>query len=420
LVYVDYAAAKDAKSKLAVLDKWSKQFPDSQLAKERDEMYLPLYEETKDYRKLVDKSVELLNKVPTHYLATIHVIQKVPMLPQPTAKDLELAEKLGREAMDNTDKIRPAQLDDAGWAKAKPDVIGIGRQAVIFSLTKKNDLKGLEAEYRKVLQADPTQAAYSFLLGQAIYNQATAAKDVSRYPEVMFHWARALESTGLNSLQPAQKTQISTSLEQLYKAYHGDLSDLDKVKTVAKANVFPPADFKIVDKNTIAKEKFANAQAYDAAHPIEAWWRDEMRGVLTGPDSAKNWESFNGVLLPQAPPMPFTHFKGRIVSMTPENNPTEIVLSVEKEGMDAPADAKLVWKEPALKGNMKVGEEISFKGTVKSFQKEPFMVTFDMDETDGPEVLGWTGTGPEPEKGKSKAKAKAPAPKGKAGKSKAK
>ena len=46
------------------------------------------------------------------------------------------------------------------------------------------------------------------------------------------------------------------------------------------------------------------------------------------------------------------------------------------------------------------------KGTVTSFQKDPFMVTFDVD-MDKKELVGWTGTGPAP-----KGKGKAPAAKG--------
>jgi len=58
--------------------------------------------------------------------------------------------------------------------------------------------------------------------------------------------------------------------------------------------------------------------------------------------------------------------------------------ALEKAGV---ADAKLTMEMP-LAGKMEPGEELEFQGTAKSYTKDPFMITFEVDK-DG--ISGWTG-----------------------------
>ena len=77
-----------------------------------------------------------------------------------------------------------------------------------------------------------------------------------------------------------------------------------------------------------------------------------------------------------------------------------MVLAIEKSGI---ADAKLTF-ESALPGKMEPGEELEFEGTAKSFNKEPFQITFDVEKE---KLVGWTGkNAPAASKGKAAAKKK--------------
>jgi hypothetical protein len=189
-------------------------------------------------------------------------------------------------------------------------------------------------------------------------------------------------------LPAAQKTQIETSVKKLYAAYHGGVDGLDEVIRLALSNPFPPAGFAISDRLTIAKDEAAKQQSWNDAHPVQAWWRDVLRADLTGPNADTEFGAYDGTMLP-ADSMAFPHFKGKIISMTPEDAPKEVVVAVFDPNV---ADTKLVF-EDALVPIQGVGDEIVFKGSPKSFAKEPFLVTFDM-EVLGSEVVGWKSAAP--------------------------
>ena len=108
-----------------------------------------------------------------------------------------------------------------------------------------------------------------------------------------------------------------------------------------------------------------------------------------------------GALLPGDPGKAkgFEKFKAKIISMTPENKPKELVLALAKPDV---ADVTLKFEE-ALPGNMEPGSEIEFEGVPDSYTKDPFMVTFLVTK----EQLGdsWTGTNPVPARERAKARA---------------
>ncbi len=85
----------------------------------------------------------------------------------------------------------------------------------------------------------------------------------------------------------------------------------------------------------------------------------------------------------------------KIISLSPETSPKEIVAGLTDANV---ADVKLTFDDP-LPGTMMPGEELQFKGTVKAYQKEPFMVTFDVEPKD---LTGWPGTGPTKSKSATK------------------
>ena len=116
-------------------------------------------------------------------------------------------------------------------------------------------------------------------------------------------------------------------------------------------------------------------------------------------------EHYKDALLP--PGQPIDMFKAKIVSMTPEVNPKEMVVAV----FDGSIPDATLMLENALPGSMEVGSEIQFKGTVKAFSKEPFMLTFEIDPDTMGKIDGWTGVAPA---SAAKGKAAKSAPKGKA------
>jgi hypothetical protein len=198
------------------------------------------------------------------------------------------------------------------------------------------------------------------------------------------------------------------------------MTDYDKVVALAKSNALPPAGFTIENINQINAADFAKKDAWDKSHPELTWWRDNIQIPLSAPNAASLFEmNYKDAGLPPGPPAsPMSMFTAKIVSMTPESNPKEMIVEMsdpaDPNDVKATLNAKLVL-DPPPPGTMPVGSEIRFKGAVKAFQASPFLVTFEVD-TEMKDLEGWTGTGPANAK---QAKSKAPA-KGGAGKQKGK
>jgi hypothetical protein len=87
-------------------------------------------------------------------------------------------------------------------------------------------------------------------------------------------------------------------------------------------------------------------------------------------------------------------FSGRIVSLTPSRNPTEIVLEMsdpsDPNDPKAVLRAKLLLATP-LPGTMPVGSEIEFKGVMRAFQLDLLQVSFEIDPNSNGKIEGWTG-----------------------------
>lgn len=417
-LYDAFTKAKDGKAKLDALAKWKSTYPDSEFKADREEAVLGVYQtDLKDVRRAFDQAKAMRATNPNNYYAIQTILGTVYNLPTPyAAPDLATAEETAKYTMDNADKVfaaanKPGNLQDAQWTQARPFILALAQRTYAWVFVQRKDDVRAEAELIKVVEAEANQPLFSYFLGSVQFNQR--AKNLAKIPNAIFNIARASEYDGQGALPAAQRTQFRTSVTSIYKQYHGSDEGFAEVLAAARAGARPPAGFKIRSITEIEQEKFANQEAWDAEHPMQAFWRDTIKTPLMGENGDELFAStYKDAGLPPAG-QAFAMFKAKIVSLTPEMNPTEIVVAVFDPNVP---DAKLTFMDP-LPGTMDVGSDIEFKGALKSFEKDPFMVTFDVDMGDK-ELVGWTGTGPAP---KGKAKAKAPATKaGAKGKAKAK
>lgn len=403
----EYAKGTTDAQRLAALEKWAKDYPNSDVWQTRDELYLSVYNNMKDNRKLFDKAKEIRAKKPEHYFAITTILNTIFLFPSASVApaDLVTAEETAKYVMDNNAKVfdeanKPANVTDAQWTQFKPAVNALAQRVYAYVPVVRKDYPKAEVETTKVIKEDATQAQFSYFLGTALIQQKVPEKIAPG----IFHLARAASYDGQNALPAAARQQALPSVTSIYKQYHGSEEGLPEVLALAKNNAFPPADFKIESKSEIELAKFADQEAFDKAHPDLAFWRDAVKVPLTGPDGDKLFtERYKGSALPP-PGESFPMFTAKIVSLTPETNPKEIVAALADPNV---ADVKLTFDDP-LPGTMMPGEDIKFKGTVTAYAKEPFMVTFDVDPAK--ELSGWTGKGA--------AKGKQPATKGGATKGK--
>jgi hypothetical protein len=176
--------------------------------------------------------------------------------------------------------------------------------------------------------------------------------------------------TGASALAPAAATAADAFLKKAYVGYHGDDSDLDKLKAAVAAGPLPAADYHIRSIEEIEKEKFANEDEFNKAHPDVALWR-QLRGALKA-DGGDAY--FANVKETQIPPDAIGMFKGKIVAV----NDKDLVINVDS----AAGDATLKFDKTVNvnKAVINVGDAIEFKAVVDAFAKDPYMLTMLVDE----------------------------------------
>lgn len=390
--------AADAKARLPLIEKWEKGYPQSDFSDLRQDLYLITYSQLGDCRKAFDKSLEILKSRPNQERANAVVLSCLTVLTPAQPADLDNAEKVAQYVLQNIDTIYSDANKGGGFAMTKDATKNTALRTLGWIPFTRKEWPQAETGLTKALQSDSTQAAVSNWLGTSLVsqNKETPAK----YPLGLYHFARAATYDGPNSLPAAARKPILDFVTKAYAGYHGSNDGLDKLLATAKANAFPPTDWAGI-KSTVelAKEAQEKEQEFIKNNPMIALWTKTLKEPLTAENGDGFFESnvkdaalpggVNGV----------DKFKGKIVSMEPATKPKEIILAIQNPA----GDATLKFEE-ALPGMMEAGEELEFSGVAKSFTKDPFMLTFEVDKDN---LVGWTGKNAAPVRRPAPAKAKA-------------
>jgi hypothetical protein len=397
----------DPKGRIEALDKWKAAFPTSDFADEREEQYLIIYQQMNMNRQAFDKAVEILKTRPNHFYSLSAIERLVYTLPPPLAPaDLDTAARVSKYLLDNLDAVfapsnKPMDVKDADWPTYKPAMKNAAQATLAWVYVQRKDHANAEIELTNYLHLDPTQASTSLSLGGELLAQNQDHPE--KLPLGLYHFAHAAMYDGQNSLPEAARKQALEYVTKTYARYHGSKDGLDQLLALAKSSPFPPDGFSIESAHDIAVKKAAAEEDFGKAHPDLAFWRDAVREPLVK-DGDAYFENMKGALLPGGA-NGVQKFKAKIVSMTPETKPKQIVLALEQPGVP---DVTLELSQ-ALPGKMEAGEELQFEGVAKSYTRQPFMVVFEVEPK---QIDGWTGKNTAPAKpspGKSKAGAKAKA-----------
>jgi tetratricopeptide (TPR) repeat protein len=360
------AAAKepDANKKLGLLKQHLDKYPQTAFKKENLILTLTAYQGLQQYPKVAETAKAILAIDPKDVTSMYWLTILTETLP-PTPDSLATGEKAANGLL-SAEKPETVQADQ--WAKMTQEFKVLGHKTLGFIGAQKKDYDTAEKEYKKTLEAQPNFGLVSYALGSSIIAQ----KKPERYSEALYHIGRSVALTGVGEVPAQSKTQFDNYLKKVYVQYHGSEEGLDQLKQLAKANPMPPADFKIKTKFEVEEEARQNL-AKD--NPSLAIWLN-VKEQLKGPEGAKYFEDmFKGT----APPP----FQATVISMEPENKPKKIIVGIEKP--DVP-EATLIMGE-ALGVKAEPGTKIKFTGVPASYQKEPFMVTFDVE--DDSKIEGW-------------------------------
>jgi hypothetical protein len=397
----------NAASRLELVNKWAKDYPNTELSLERNLVYLVTYQQLNRPKDVMTAAQAILKEEPNNFRALSAIAAAIYQINPPQPADLDLAEKAASQLANASDTVfskesqqsQPEFKDkDAEWNKLKGDTKNFGQMTLGYVLMAKKDLDRAETELVKAIQATPQNAQINYWLGNVIIAQ----KKPEKQSTALFHIARAASYEGPGALAPAGRQQVSDYFKKAYKSFHGSDEGIQQVLDLAKANSLPPADFKIRSTKDIAEEMMKKQQELAKSNPMLYLWRN-IKNELTGANGAAYFEqNMKGAGLPggvEVEGQKVTQFKGKLVSSAPEGKVKELILQIDPEG-GSEGDVKLVL-DGTVPGKMEPGTEISFEGIPSSYTSEPFMVVFDVERAN---LQGWKGAAAGPAK-------KAPVPK---------
>jgi tetratricopeptide (TPR) repeat protein len=377
-LYKPISQTQDAKLWLESLDKWTRQYPQSELSDIRRLLYLETYRQLGKTREAFNAAVEVLRDNPNNLFALSTIVGFVYQLNPPSTADLNFAERATTTILANLDGIyakenRPTEMTDAEAAKAKPEMRVFAQKTAGWIDWTRKDFARAEVELRKAIELDPRQGQVSYWLADSMLEQNKTNPE--KQPPALYCFARAASYDGPGSLPASDRKNLAAYLNTAYVKYHGSDEGLAQLMAGATSNPVPPAGFQIKSAAQIEKERIEAEQMFDKMHPERALWKD-LKAALTSPTGETYFETnMKDALVPR--------LKGKLVAMSPALKPRELVLAIENSAGDV--TLKL---DGTLPGKMEPGGEIEFEGIAKSFTKDPFMVTFDAEKA---KLTGWTG-----------------------------
>jgi tetratricopeptide (TPR) repeat protein len=358
----------DPNKKLTLLNTWKDKYPDSDYKLERTMLFLDTYQKLGQYAKMIDTSKEILTIDPKELHALYWITLLTPQLNLNTADGLDTGDKAAQGLLNAE---APAGTKPEDWEKAKKVTDAIAYKTLGWIAKERKNYDAAEKAFLNSLKMEPASGEVDYWLGTTILLE----KKPERMAEALFYIARAAAYDGPGAMTPQQRQQADTYLTKVYTQIHGDNSGLADLKTMAKTNPAPAADFKIP---TAAEIAAAKEEDLKKTNPQLALWLN-VKGQLLSPEGQTYFDSsMKGAAVPK--------LKGWLVSAKPPVKSKELLVSMEGKDQAPNVTLKLVGADGTtaapLTGKPDVGTEIEFEGIGDSFAKDPtFMVTFDVEKS---------------------------------------
>jgi hypothetical protein len=312
----------------------------------------------------------------------------VASLPNPTAEQLALGEKAGKELLAFIPTYfvaanKPASMDEKAWTDARADIekraklaLTSIRLAPANQALAKNDCATAEKLYRQELAESPDNASVSYNLGRALSCLAKSNPEKSTEYATMaiYQFVRAaVVDPTLGGTVEAKKIQdYATSV---YKSYHGSEEGLEQLRQTAKASPTAPTGFTIESESASAARK---EKEFMEKHPQIALWMGIKR-QLTDPTNGGQY--FEGQLKDAdvSGQGGARALKGVIVEGRPACRSRELLVAVPEPGKPAGAAEITLKLDAPLTGKPAAGE-IEFDAVPRAFAREPFMLTMETEK----------------------------------------
>jgi len=384
------------------LDTWKTKYPESDYKDDRLYYYIQAYSGAKQPAKVLDVAQQLMQKDLTtvfdpkkdarmilgaYYQTSIAITG----IKDPTPDQVATAQKAAKALLDFaptyfTAANKPANMDDAAWAKARTDLEAGPKGALMYievapasAAMQKKDCATAQTLFAKALADYPDNAYIAYNLGSAenCLARADPSKAADIAPKAIYEFVRAAvtdPSLG-KTTDPKQVTDFAT---RIYTGFHGSDEGLDKLKETAKTSALPPAGFTIESAAAVAIRK---QNEFAQSNPQLAMWMG-IKGQLADANGEQYFES-------QLKDTKVPKLKGVVVEGKPACRAKEILISVPLPDNQGPPQAEISLKlvdadRKPLPLTTKVvpGAEIQWEGVPSGFTKDPFLLTMDTEKSD--------------------------------------
>ncbi len=363
--------ATDPNAKATAAEAFLTKYPQSSVKNTVLEQLLAAYAQANNAPKALDAADRLLQVDPNNIralaLQTSLLKSQGDSATDPAAKQAAY-DKAADSAARGLKATKPAAVSDTDWAAIQKQVTPYFYSAEgIDALTKKDSAGAVTAYTTELKAVDVAQTTQpgpflqdTYFLGQAYY--------IATPPDYL---NCTYFATRVALLAPDQfKSQFQPLATYCYKKYHGGDDGYDAVKTVAQANLFPPADF-------ATSVKPAPTPADQATAVLEADKKDDP-GLAKAALADREFVIANGTA--DQAEAEFTPIKdkevkisGKVVSIAD----TALTLAVSDDAKQAnppTADFTITLKE-APKTQPAIGAEVNVVGSIASYTQKPLMMT---------------------------------------------
>ncbi len=377
-------------AKAAALEAYLVAYPQSAVKGSVLEQLMGAYSAIPDPAKTLDAADRLLQVDPNNLRAYVLEVyfrrSAAEQTTDATAKQAGL-DKAAEYAQKGLAATKPADTSDADFTKLKASAYPLFYSAIgIAALNKKDAATAIDNYKKELAIVPPAQTQTPGLVLQDIYYLSIAYLQSTPpdLPNCAFYAARVAAYAPDNL-----KAQYEPTAKYCYKKYHGADDGYDAVLAAAKANMNPPADFKIkpapspadIVANVIATTPDLSTLAVSDKEFILANGKPE--------DAAKVWDTVKGKS---------SQFPDVLVI---ESSPTVLKVAVSDDAVQsktadftfnmAPLEEG---KTPAQKAAAKkmaddiaaataVGQKVTLTGTYASYAPSPIVITM----SDGAVVL---------------------------------
>jgi hypothetical protein len=364
--------------RLELLNQWNEKYAASEFKLERQLLYLDTYQKLGQAPKMIEAAKQVVAIDPQNVTALYWIAYLTTSLNNTAPDALDAGEKAA-QALINAQK--PAATPEADWAKAKQDLAALGHKTLGWvNMIRKNGPVA-QQHFIEALKLNPNAGEIAYWLGQTI----VAEKKPETYSAALFYFARAAAYEGPGALPPEGRKQVDDYLTKAYTGFHGDTSGLAELKAKAKTQAIPDPSFKVASVREIHEQKLKEEEEFNKNNPMLAQWKNlktNLQGDAAFFDQMKDAE------------MPFK-LQGTVVSAEPK----KIVLAMSDK---TTPEATLTFETPV---KAEPGATLTFSKVIaKSFTKEPFMLTLEVQDKKDVEGLSAAPAAKKPAPAKSKAK----------------